>query len=205
MILKVGLTGGIASGKSTVGRHLAHLGAVVIDADRVVTELYRPGEAGHRALVKHYGESVLTLDGEIDRLALSRTALSSPDGAKELNALIHPLVIEEEARRMAALSADADDRVVVAEATLLLESGGRSRYDRIIVVDTDPEVQIARAVGRGLPEAEARLRLSRQMDRHARLAMADFVIDSSGSVGETLQRTEEVWLCLTSELSARTK
>jgi dephospho-CoA kinase len=200
MILRVGLTGGIASGKSTVGRHLEHLGAVVIDADRVVAELYQPGRAGHRALVGRYGQSILTTDGEIDRAALSRTALSTPEGAAELNALVHPLVIAEEARRMATLAEGVDNRIVVVEATLLLESGGRSRYDRVIVVDTDPELQIARAVGRGLPEPEVRLRLSRQMDRTLRLDMADFVIDSSGAVEDTLRRTEEVWRQLVDEL-----
>lgn len=201
MILKVGLTGGIASGKSTVGRRLAELGAVVIDADRIVHDLYRPGQAGHRALVQRYGEAILTASGEIDRPALSRAALATPEGAEELNRLIHPLVIGEEKRRLEALEADEGDHVVVVEATLLLESGGRSRYDQIVVVDTDPETQIARAVRRGLPEDEARVRMSRQMSRADRLARADFVIDSSGPLHETIHRSDTLWQQLTALLS----
>jgi dephospho-CoA kinase len=203
MILKIGLTGGIASGKSTVGRHLAELGAVVIDADRVVHELYRPGEAGYHALVDRYGEGVLAPDGQIDRPRLSRTALTTPERAEELNQLIHPLVIEEEAHRIASIEAEGRDRVVVVEATLLLESGGKARYDRIIVVDTDPETQVQRAVARGLSKDEAILRMSRQMSRQDRLALADFVVDSSGSVADTLARVDAVWANLTTELSRK--
>lgn len=203
MILRVGLTGGIASGKSTVGRYLARNGAIVIDADDVVRELYRPGRPGHAALVARYGGSVLTAEGEIDRPALSRIALSTPDGARELNHLIHPLVIEEEARRMTEIESHGEPRIVVVEATLLLESGGRTRYDCIVVVDVDPETQIERAVRRGLSEIETRTRIARQMPRAERLALADFVIDSSGSIDETLQRTNEVWQRLVQLLSGR--
>jgi len=205
MILRVGLTGGIASGKSTVGRHLASLGAYVIDADHVVRDLYQPGASGHRALVERYGDAVLTPEGEIDRPALSRIALGTPGGAEALNHLIHPLVLQDAERRFAAVEAEGGDRIVVFEATLLLEAGGRDRYDCIIVVDTDPETQIARAVHRGLNETEARLRLSRQMNREARLAEADFVIDSSGPVSETLERSEEVWEQLQAILEERRK
>lgn len=205
MILRVGLTGGIASGKSTVGHHLAERGAVVIDADHVVHDLYRPGRAGHRALVELYGQSIVTPEGEIDRPALSRAALSSPSGAETLNRLIHPLVADEVARRIEAIEKEGSNRIVVLEATLLLEAGGRHIYDRIIVVDTDPETQIARAVRRGLSEEEARIRLSRQMDRQARLSSADYVIDSSGPVSETLARTDQVWTELKALLDARGK
>lgn len=205
MILKVGLTGGIASGKSTVGRYLAGLGATVIDADSVVHELYRPGQPGYLALVDRYGDEILTPGGEIDRAKLSRLALSTPVGAEELNRLIHPLVIREESRRLEAMEAEGDDRIVVVEATLLLESGGRDRYDCIVVVDTDPEIQIARAVHRGMPEREARVRLSRQMNREERLAAADVVIDSSGPVEQTLEQTDELWKRLTSWISDRDK
>lgn len=200
MILKVGLTGGIASGKSTVAGYLARLGAVVVDADQIVRDIYRPGQPGHRALVERFGDGILTVEGEIDRPALSRMALSTAEGASALNRLIHPLVIEEEHRRMRELDRLGRDAIVVVEATLLLESGGRDRYDRIIVVDTDPAIQLERAIARGLDEDEVRLRMSRQMPRAGRLAMADFIIDSTGSIDETHERTEKVWQDLVSAL-----
>ena len=203
MILRVGLTGGMASGKSTVGRRFAELGATVIDADRVVHELYRPGAAGHELIVSRYGSEVLRDDGEIDRPRLSSMALSTPEGAQELNALIHPLVIEEEHRQIRELESRAEgDHLVIVEATLLLESGGRDRYQRVVVVDTDLEVQVGRAVSRGMNDHEARTRISRQMNRADRIENADYVIDSSGSLRDTLEQTDEVFARLSRDLSA---
>src|SRR5579884_289784 len=140
MILRVGLTGGIASGKTTVARTLAGLGCVAIDADEVVRRLYRRGEAGYEALVHAYGRDILTPEGEIDRPKLASIAFVDDASAKKLNALIHPLVIAQEE---GIITAEAQrfpdrDRIVVVEATLLLESGGRSRYDKIVVVDSEP-------------------------------------------------------------------
>ncbi len=200
MILRVGLTGGIASGKSTVARILCELGCVVIDADDVVRDLYRPGRPGHRALVTRYGEAVLREDGEIDRPKLSAMALSTPERAAELNALIHPLVIEEEERRVNAAGARGDT-IVVVEATLLLESGGRSRYERIVVVDIDPEEQVRRGTGRGMSESEVRLRMSRQLPRDQRIEQADYVISSDGTIADTHVRTEAVYRCLLADLA----
>src|SRR5688572_20976164 len=175
MILRVGLTGGIASGKSTITRALSGLGCVTIDADDVVARLYRPGGAGHQALVATYGRDVLRPDGEIDRKRVADIAFASPGSAKALNALIHPLVAQEEER---IIGAEADrfpdrDRIFVVEATLLLEAGGNERYDRIIVVDTDPQTQVQRAVGRGMDAAEAKRRMGYQMNREERIAQAD--------------------------------
>ena len=151
MILRVGLTGGIASGKSTVARTFASLGCMTLDADQIVAQLYRPGQAGHRAIVETYGISILTSDGEIDRQKLADVAFVSDHAAKKLNALIHPLVIEEQARLIAAQEQSSPrDGIVIVEATLLIESGGRDRYDRIIVVDVDPDTQRSRAMGRGM-------------------------------------------------------
>lgn len=202
MILRVGLTGGIASGKSTVARILGELGCYVIDADQIVRSLYRPGEAGHRAIVDAYGDAVLDGTGEIDRARLSRTALSTPEGAAKLNQLIHPLVIAEQQKALAALEAIGEDRVAVVEATLLIESGGRARFDKIVVVDVPPETQLQRAVRRGLSEDEARLRMGRQLSREERLAAADYVVDNSGSAEELRQRVAQLYATLNSDLQS---
>jgi len=176
LILTVGLTGGIASGKSTVSRIFASLGAITIDADQVVAHLYRPGEAGHEALVRAYGTEVVRPDGEIDRVRLADIAFATPESAQRLNALIHPLVIAEERRMVDAIG----DGIVVNEATLLLEAAGRARYDKIVVVDVPSDVQVERAVARGMTREDAVRRISRQMPREERLRAADYVIDNGG-------------------------
>jgi dephospho-CoA kinase len=196
VILKVGLTGGLASGKSTIARNFAKLGAVTIDADRVVAELYRPGAAGHAALVREYSPEILLPSGEIDRPKLAATAFASAEGAQKLNALIHPLVIEEEQRMIGAI----EDGIVVNEATLLLESGGRARYDKIVVVDVPPELQLERAVARGMSRDDARLRIARQMPREERLRFADYVIDNSGDVASAADATRRVFEALRRDL-----
>ena len=181
MILKVGLTGGIASGKSTIARTLAGLGCLTIDADDVVRRLYRPGRAGFEALVKHSGREILRADGEIDRPRLASIAFASDAEASRLNGLIHPLVIEEEQRIIQAEENRFPDRdrIVVVEATLLLESGGRERYDKIVVVDVDPDTQIRRAIARGMDRDEAARRMAHQFSREKRLQHADYVIDNN--------------------------
>lgn len=204
MILRAGLTGGIASGKSTVAGMFAALGCAIIDADRIVTRLYQPGQAGHRALVRTYGETILTPEGAIDRRRLADLALATDDDAKTLNALIHPLVIEEQARLIAAEEQSAGrGRIVIVEATLLIESGGRSRYDRIIVVDVDPDTQLARATARGMAPADAARRIARQMPRQERLRYADYIIDSSGSVNDTEAETVRVYEALRQDLASK--
>ena len=202
VILRVGLTGGIASGKSTITRILAGLGCITVDADEVVARLYRPGGAGHEAIVREYGRTVLHPDGEIDRKKLADIAFASAESAARLNALIHPLVIAEEQQIMQAESRrfPERDRIFVAEATLLLESGGRERYDRIIVVDVEPATQIRRAVDRGMARAEAERRMRHQMSRDARLAEADYIIDNSGDRRSAEVETRKVYEKLREDL-----
>ncbi|MGZ7080656.1 MAG: dephospho-CoA kinase [Thermoanaerobaculia bacterium] len=202
MILRVGLTGGIASGKSTIARTFAGLGAVTIDADTVVTRLYRPGAAGHEALVRTYGREILRPDGEIDRQKLASIAFTNDEEARKLNALIHPLVLDEERRIMDAerVRFPNRDRIFIVEGTLLLETGGRERYDKIIVVDTDPKTQIERAVKRGMDRGDAERRLARQMPREQRLKMADYVIDNSGNMHTAEVETHRVWEKLWADL-----
>ena len=205
MILRVGLTGGIASGKSTITRILAGLGCMTVDADEVVTRLYRPGGAGHDAIVREYGREILQADGEIDRTKLADIAFATSESAAKLNALIHPLVIAEESRIMEAEARRFPDRdrIYVVEATLLLESGGRERYDRIVVVDVDPAIQLERAVARGLSKTEAERRMRHQMKREDRLRQADYVIDNSGDRRNGEIETREVYEKLRADLQAK--
>jgi dephospho-CoA kinase len=199
VILAVGLTGGLASGKSTIARTFAALGAVTIDADRVVAHLYRPGQAGHAALVREYGPAIVRADGEIDRVKLADIAFATPAAAQRLNALIHPLVIEEERRMLEAV----DDGIVVNEATLLLEAGGRARYDKIVVVDVPPEVQVERAVARGMTREDAVRRIARQMPREERLRFADYVIDNSGDARSAEAEARRVFAALENDLEKK--
>ena len=202
MILRVGLTGGIASGKSTIVRMLAGLGCITVDADAIVARLYRPGQAGHEAIVRTYGPGVLLADGEIDRKKLADIAFSTPEEARKLNALIHPLVIAEQARLFREAEERGEDAIYIVEATLLLESGGRQRFDRIVVVDVDPDVQMARAIGRGVTEAEAKRRIANQMPREERLRHADYVIDNNGGEGAALAEATRVYELLRADLAA---
>ncbi|HEX9459034.1 MAG TPA: dephospho-CoA kinase [Thermoanaerobaculia bacterium] len=203
MILRTGLTGGIASGKSTIARLFATLGCVTIDADQIVKRLYQPGEAGHEALVRTYGTGILLEDGTVDRRKLAGIAFASEESANALNALIHPLVAAEEVDWMAAEEQRAGDRIVIVEATLLLEAGGEERFDRIVVVDVDPEMQLARAVARGMTREEAARRIAHQMPRQERLQHADYVIDNSGDLRAAEAETQRVYEALQRDLAER--
>jgi dephospho-CoA kinase len=205
VILKVGLTGGIASGKSTIVRMLAGLGCITVDADAIVARLYRPGEAGHEAIVRTYGAGVLLPDGEIDRKKLADIAFSTPEEAQKLNALIHPIVIAEQARLFREAEERGEDAIFIVEATLLLESGGKQRFDRIVVVDVDPKLQIARATGRGMTAEEAKRRIANQMPREKRLRLADYVIDNNGDEGAALAEATRVYELLRTDLEAKKK
>ncbi|MFN2441122.1 MAG: dephospho-CoA kinase [Thermoanaerobaculia bacterium] len=201
MIFKVGLTGGIASGKSTVAGLLTDRGCTVVDADRIVSQLYEPGRAGHQALLGEYGPGILLDDNSIDRARVAEIAFSSAESAARLNSLIHPLVLEAQEELIEAEAKHGEDRIFVVEATLLLESGGRARFDRVIVVDLDPKLQLARAVARGMDPEDARRRMARQMPRAERLAEADYVIDNSGSLDELERAVAEVYAQLRRELA----
>jgi len=201
LMLRVGLTGGLASGKSTVRRLFADLGCTTVDADAIVTSLYQPGRAGHEALVRTYGPAILLPDGQVDRRQLSAIAFASADAAKALNALIHPIVVAEQARLIAEAEAAAPDGrgIYIVEATLLLESGGRERFQRVVVVDVSADVQLRRAVARGMAEEEAARRMSHQLRREERLRQADYVIDNNGDLAQAERETHRVYELLRPE------
>jgi len=202
VILRVGLTGGIGAGKSTAARLFAQLGAKVIDADGIVSRLYEKGAAGYDTILANYGSSVLDPSGEIDRKKLSAATLSSAEGASRLNALIHPLVLAEQKRLLDHIETTEPDLVVIVEATLLLESGGRARFDRIIVVDVPTEMQIERAVLRGMDRLEVERRLRRQMPREERLGQADYVISNAGTRSDLERIVETTYRSLERDLRA---
>ncbi len=175
----VGLTGGLASGKTTVARRLAEAGFIVVDADRLVAELYRPGGAGAAAVRDLFGDALLTAGGAVDHPALAAIVFADEGARKRLEAAIHPLV-----RQRFANIAAASGGVAVLEATLLVEAGYRPDFDLIITVEADPATRLARAVARGLDPEAAAARLAAQGSGEARRQGADRVITNDGSLDE---------------------
>jgi dephospho-CoA kinase len=190
-VILVGLTGGIGSGKSTVSARLAELGADVVDADAIVRDVQAAGTEVFAAIVERFGDGVVGEDGELDRQAVADIVFNDPDELKALNAIVHPAVGVEIARRLAE-AADTDD-VIVLDVPLLVESG-RDDMAATVVVDVDPEVAIQRLVEhRGFKEEDARARISRQVSREERLAKATKVLDNSGTVDELLAQVDALW------------
>ena len=175
--LLVGLTGGLASGKTTVARLLAAAGCTVLDADRVVADLYRPEGAGTRAVEELFGPEMLAEDGSVDRPRLGLRVFADESARRRLEAAIHPLVRQ----RTNELLQQADG-IVVYEATLLVEAGRADDFDIVVTVEADPDLRLHRAIVRGLDEAAARARLKAQGDGAARRARADRILLNEGSL-----------------------
>ena len=192
--MRIGLTGGIASGKSTVARELERLGAVIIDADVLARDVVALGTEGLKAVVARFGDAVLAADGSLDRLALAGIVFADPQARADLNAIIHPLVRERAAELEAAAPAGA---VVVHVIPLLVETGQQDRFDAVVVVDTTVEEQLRRLTRRdSLTQTEAEQRVAAQASREERLDAATHVIDSSGPVRETMRQVGELWRSL---------
>jgi dephospho-CoA kinase len=190
-VVVVGLTGGIGSGKSTVSAMLAERGAVVVDADAIVRDLQRPGTPVFEAMVARFGPGIVAPDGTLDRPAVAAVVFDDPAALADLNAIVHPAVGAEIARRLAEEA--GTDHVVVLDVPLLVESG-RGELDGVVVVDVDPEVALRRLVEqRGMPEADARARMARQASREERRSRADLVVDNSGTVDDLRRQVDEVW------------
>jgi len=190
-VLLVGLTGGIAAGKSTVAARLVQRGVMLIDADAIAREVVEPGTSGFAAIVERFGSDVLLPDGSIDRPALGRVVFADPEDRADLNAITHPRVAEEIASRLAAL-ADFPG-VVVVDVPLLVETQVDRGYQAIVVVAARPAVQLQRLIReRGMPEADARARIAAQASLEERLARATHVIWNEGTLEELHVRTDEV-------------
>ncbi|QVQ53069.1 dephospho-CoA kinase [Spiractinospora alimapuensis] len=188
---RVGLTGGIGSGKSEVARRLAARGAVVVDADQVAREVVAPGTPGLRAVVERFGTEVLRPDGALDRERLGRLVFADADELAALNAIVHPRVA---ARTQELVAAAPDDAVVVYDVPLLVENDLGPDFDVVVVVDAPEDVRLARLVrDRGMDEAHAKERIAAQASRERRLAAADHVIDNSGALTDLDSRVEALW------------
>jgi dephospho-CoA kinase len=189
-MLRVALTGGIASGKTAVSDRLSERGAVVIDADLLAREVVEPGTRALEQVVQRFGSGVLTGD-RLDRAALGRLVFADGAARRDLEAIVHPAV----RARAAEIEAQAPSTgVVVHVIPLLVETGQQTYFDLVVVVDCDREVQLQRLRSRnGLTEAEAAARLAAQSTRAERLAAADIVIDNSGTVEELAARSADLW------------
>ena len=190
-MLRVGLTGGIGSGKSTVAARLAQRGAWIIDSDRIAREVVEPGTDGLRAVVNEFGAEIRTEGGALDRSALSARVFGDADARSRLNAIVHPLVA---ARTAELLDAAPHDAIVVQDVPLLVEAGLAAGFPLVVVVHADAEVRVRRLVDqRGMPAADARARIAAQATDEQRHAAADVCLDNTGARDETLAAVDQLW------------
>lgn len=193
-MLRVGLTGSIAVGKSYVTGLLSEFGCRVLDADAVARRVVEPGTKGLSAVVDAFGAGVLKADGTLDRAKLGALVFSDESKRALLNSLLHPLIIEEQDGTLARWEREDPDRIAIVDAALMIESGGYKRFRALIVVHCRPEIQLARLMRRdGLDEAEAARRIASQMPQTEKLRYADFEIDTSDGFEEARRRTRAVY------------
>jgi dephospho-CoA kinase len=200
----VALTGGIASGKSTIARRLAHHGAVIVDADQLVRDVQQPGSPVLSAIATEFGERMLRPDGSLDRAALGARVFGDETAVARLNAIVHPAVRAESARRFAEAFARDPAAVVVYDVPLLVEARIGDPWELVIVAHAPADVRRHRLVElRGLTQADADARIASQASDDDRLAVADVVIDTAGALDETLRQVDDVWRRLDEHISAR--
>ncbi|HMP65853.1 MAG TPA: dephospho-CoA kinase [Pyrinomonadaceae bacterium] len=193
-MIKAGLTGSIAVGKTFVCDVLRELGCHIIDADVISRDVVGPETDGLKQIVREFGPLVLKEDGELDRGKLGEIVFADPAKRQLLNSIVHPLVIEEQNRLIRALEEEYPDGIVVVDAALMIESGGYKRFDKLIVVFCDPELQLRRLMERnGLSEAEARQRIDSQMPHEEKKRFATHLIDTSGGFEEPRRQTEKIF------------
>ncbi|MDZ5146096.1 MULTISPECIES: dephospho-CoA kinase [Microbacterium] len=188
------LTGGIASGKSTIAALLADRGAVVVDADAIVREVQAPGSPVLADIAAEFGTAVLRPDGSLDRPALGALVFGHPDRLARLNALVHPAVRSESQRRFSSAFAADPAAVVVYDVPLLAEARGGESWDLVVVAHCPADLRVRRLIDtRGLTEADARARIGSQASDEERIALADVVIDTSADMESTRRQVDELW------------
>lgn len=190
----IGLTGGIASGKSTIGRMLAGYGAVVIDADQVARDVVEPGTEALREIVRQFGPSVITEEGALDRPRLGELVFASDDARRRLNAIVHPAVRARTRSLIERAAQEDPEAVIVYDVPLLAESESREDFDLIVVASAPEDLRTDRLVRiRGMSPSQARARISAQADDSQREAIADHLIDTSGTLENTLLAVAALW------------
>jgi dephospho-CoA kinase len=202
--LLVGLTGGIATGKSTVSAMFRELGCVIIDADVLAREVVEPGEPAYEDIVAEFGSGVVQADGTLDRQRLGAIVFADPARRKRLEAITHPRIRERFARRLSELTEQRVEGLVIFDAAVMIESGNYRNMDRLIVVATDEATQGARLRGRdGIGEEEAARKMASQMPVAEKAKLADHVIDNAGERAVTEAQVRRVHAALLAELAAR--
>lgn len=198
----IGLTGGIAAGKSAVAARLAELGAVVIDADALAREVVQPGTPGLAAIVARFGPAVLDAAGSLDRARLGEIVFGDDDARADLNAIVHPEVRRRYDELVAEAFARDRDAIVVYDVPLLAEARAASEFGLVVVVDAPADVRLERLVAlRGMDREQARARIAAQISDEERRAMADVVIDSSGTIEHTMEQVDALWERLVAQRS----
>lgn len=193
-MLRVGLTGSIAVGKTFVCGVFRELGAHVLDADQVARDVVEPGTVGLTRVVDAFGDEILKPDGSLDRPKLGSIVFSDEEKRRRLNSMIHPLVIEAQDRWLKDRETEDPHGIAIVDAALMIESGGYRRFDKLIVVWCEPELQLKRLMSReNLSESEAQKRIASQMPQEEKMRYADLLIDTSGSRDDTRRRTIEVF------------
>ena len=196
-MLRVGLTGSIAVGKSFVTSVLAELGCHVLDADQTAREVVAVGTPGLRAIVENFGEDVLQADGTLDRVRLGALVFADEKQRALLNSILHPFIIAAQDEQLRRWEEQDPEGIGVVDAALMIESGGYKRFDKLIVVHCRPEVQLQRLIERnGLTRAEAERRIAAQMPQEEKKSYADYLIDTSEGFIKTRQETEDVYRLL---------
>jgi dephospho-CoA kinase len=199
-MLRVGLTGGLASGKSFVGQALADLGCYLIEADQLGHQVLLPDGEAYAGVVREFGPDILDREGFIDRKKLGALVFDHPERLEKLNRLVHPPVGERQARMIAEIAQRDREAIVVVAAAILVETGSYRRFDRLIVVTCTLEQQIERAMKRGpYSREEVLARLSRQLPLEEKVRLADYVIDTSGTKENTLEQVRAVYNSLRSQ------
>jgi len=208
-MLKVGLTGGIASGKSVVGEMFVALGAHLVHADEISHQLMLPGQSVYDEVVRHFGSSILNSDGSVDRsklaeAAFSKAAASAASRIEELNRIVHPAVIRRQDEWMEEMGRQDPQAVAIVEAALILEAGAAKRFDRLIVVTSSDDQRIARFAARQKLDLEAARkevsrRMAAQLPEQEKIKAADYVIDNSVSLDRTQEQVRQAWEKLRSE------
>jgi dephospho-CoA kinase len=193
-MLRIGLTGGIGAGKSTVSAAFAECGGIIVDGDVIAREVVEPGTDGLAQLVEAFGEDILLPDGALNRPALAARAFVDDEKRAKLNGIVHPLVARRREEILASVSAEPDkDTVVVEDIPLLVETGLAPLFPLVVVVSADIETRVQRLIKRGMDEADARARIQAQAPEDQRRAIADVLLDNSGSVAELAEKARDLW------------